>query len=184
MFEIGQEVTWWRPSDDRRRRDEIRVKVVKIACNGTIVEVPAEGGGTQKVRVARDRLRPVKPPPYPAPNPRPFSPVSQVNARMLGQPVGWIPTELPKPWDPMIKVRDAEQVVHAMPAGNVALCGEESGTGWQWARGWDVSCPHCWRKIAEEEFERNGMVQHLRKLGHEGRITREDYLCRPQLDGH
>jgi hypothetical protein len=26
------------------------------------------------------------------------------------------------------------------------------------------------------EFERDGIVQHLRKLGHEGPITREDYI--------
>jgi hypothetical protein len=95
---------------------------------------------------------------------------------MLGQPAGWIPPVLPKPWDPMIVVGDAERTVHAVPTGTRAKCGYESSTGRQWARGFDLTCPHCWQKIAEEEFERDSIVQCLRKYGHEGPITREDYI--------
>jgi hypothetical protein len=76
----------------------------------------------------------------------------------------------------MIKVGDAERVVHAVPTGTQAMCGHESATGWQWARGFDLTCPQCCRKIMEDEFERDGIVQHLRKLGHKGLITREDYI--------
>jgi hypothetical protein len=135
---------------------------------------------------------PRMPPPKPAPRPAgprppasdlpppPAHPPGPVGAmpkdRMLGEPVGRIPTELPKDWDPMIVVGAAEQVVHAAPTGTRALCGLESSTGWQWARGFDVSCPHCLRKIMEDEFERDSTVRYLRKYGHEGPITREDYI--------
>jgi hypothetical protein len=38
MFEVGKTMTWHRISDDRRRTDEIPVKILKIAKNGIIVE--------------------------------------------------------------------------------------------------------------------------------------------------
>jgi hypothetical protein len=95
--------------------------------------------------------------------------------RMLGQPEGRIPEFLPQPWVSMRKVGDDAET-HAVPAGNVALCSEISTLGWVWARGFDVSCQHCSQKIAEEEFERDDIVQHLRKCGHTGPITREDYI--------
>jgi hypothetical protein len=76
----------------------------------------------------------------------------------------------------MIVVGDAERTVRAVPTGTRVKCGYESSTGRQWARGFDLTCPHCWQKIAEEEFERDSIVQCLRKYGHEGPITREDYI--------
>jgi hypothetical protein len=96
--------------------------------------------------------------------------------RMLGEPAGRIPTELPKDWDPMIMVGDTERIVHAVPTGTRALCGEESSSGWQWAQGFELTCEHCCRKIMEEEFEKDMIVQALRKYGHTGPITREDYI--------
>jgi hypothetical protein len=96
--------------------------------------------------------------------------------RMLGQPAGRIPEFLPKPWDPMTIVGDAGRVVHAVPSNNRALCGYESATGWQWARGFDVTCRHCVPKILEDEFEGDMIVQELRKLGHTGPIDRETYI--------
>jgi hypothetical protein len=123
--------------------------------------------------VARDRILPVPPPPTPFVRP-PTPPVDP--KQMLGQPAGWIPPVMPKPFDPMIAVGDAERVVHAVPSGTQAMCGYQSASGWQWARGFDVTCQQCCRKIMEDEFERDSIVQHLRKLGHEGPITREDYI--------
>jgi hypothetical protein len=202
-IEIGDTMTWRRVSDDRRRIEESPVKILKVAKNGVIVEMTLENGETRKARVARDRLLPVMPPPAPRPaRPRPPAsdlppPPSQPPApvgsmpkdrippmpvgempkdRMLGEPAGRIPTSLPKPWDPMIMVGDAERVMHAVSTGTRAMCGHESATGWQWARGFELTCKHCCQKIAEDEFERDGIVQHLRKLGHDGPITREDYI--------
>jgi hypothetical protein len=51
--------------------------------------------------VARDRLLPVKPPPWPAQTPRPFAPpIGEM--RIFGEPAGRIPPVLTKPWRPMI----------------------------------------------------------------------------------
>ena len=113
--------------------------------------------------------------------PRPFRPPvpatpPKFESRMLGQPAGWIPPVMPKPFDPMIAVGDAERTVHAVPSGTQAMCGYQSASGWQWAQGFDVTCQQCCRKIMEEEFERDSIVQCLRKYGHEGPITREDYI--------
>jgi hypothetical protein len=96
--------------------------------------------------------------------------------RMLGEPEGRIPTFLPQPWGPMTIVGDAERTVHAVPIGRRALCGAESSSGWQWSRGFNVTCKHCCQKIAEDEFERDDIVQCLRRCGHKGPITREDYI--------
>jgi hypothetical protein len=96
--------------------------------------------------------------------------------RMLGEPVGRIPTELPKNWDPMIVVGDNTETIHAVPTGTHALCGHESTTGWQWARGFGLTCEACFRKILEEEFEKDLIVKHLHKCGHTGPITRDDYI--------
>jgi hypothetical protein len=52
MFEIGQEVIWFNCDKQRRNGADIRVKVVKVAGNGVVIELPAEGGGARKVRVA------------------------------------------------------------------------------------------------------------------------------------
>jgi hypothetical protein len=172
LIEIGTTMTWRRISDDNRRVDEIPVKILKIAKNGVIVEAQLDGG-TRKVRVARDRLLPVLRPP--APFVRPTTPPADPKP-MLGEPAGRIPTCLPKPWDPMIMVSDTECTVHAVPTGTRALCGYESGTGWQWAPRFDVTCQHCWRKIAEEELEKDSIVKSLRRYGHTGPITREDYI--------
>jgi hypothetical protein len=96
--------------------------------------------------------------------------------RMIGKPEGRIPEFLPKPWDPMTIVGHTEHIVHAVPSNNRALCGYRSATGWQWARGFDVTCEHCCRKILEDEFESDGIVQHLRSLGHTGPIDRDTYI--------
>ena len=174
MFEIGQTIVWFRWSKERRNSDAIHVKIVRIARNGITVEVPLENGGTQKIRVARDRLRPV--PPKPArPFVRPTTPPPDPKP-MLGQPAGRIPEFLPKPWDPMQMVGDEACVIHAVATGGRALCGYESATGWQWARGQDVTCEQCWRKHLEAELEKDMIVQSLRRYGHTGPITREDYI--------
>jgi hypothetical protein len=68
-------------------------------------------------------------------------------------------------------------LIHAVPGGTSALCGYESATSWRWARELEVTCKRCWRKHAEAEFEKDGIVQHLRRLGHTGPITREDYIA-------
>jgi hypothetical protein len=39
MFEIGDTMTWHRISDDRRRVDEVRGKILKIARNGVFIEL-------------------------------------------------------------------------------------------------------------------------------------------------
>jgi hypothetical protein len=80
---------------------------------------------------------------------------------MLGWPAGRIPSVPPKPWDPMIMVGDTERTVHAVPTGTRALCGYESGTGWQWGHGLDVTCEHCCQKIMVEELDRDMIVQAL-----------------------
>jgi hypothetical protein len=143
-----REVIWFNWDKQRRNGANIRVKVVKIARNGVTVELPMEGGGARKVRVARDALRPVKPPPAPLVRPprppasdlppppsqppvpvrerpkdyMPPMPVGEMpKDRMIGESAGRIPTLLPKPWDPMIAVGDAEHVVHAVPSDNQAL---------------------------------------------------------------
>jgi hypothetical protein len=170
MFEVGKVMVWYRPSADQRSTDAITVKIVRVARNGVIVEMP---DGTLK-RAARDGLKPPKPRPA-----KPFvrpTPPAEESLRMLGQPAGRIPPVMPTPWDPMIMLGDAEGTVHAVPTGTRAMCGHESATGWQWARGFELTCKHCCQKIAEDEFERDGIVQHLRKLGHDGPITREDYI--------
>jgi hypothetical protein len=178
MLQVGHTMTWHRISDDRRRIAEIPVEILKIARNGIIVEVMLPDGAAppdglkRKARVARDRILPVRP--APAPLVRTTPPGGEF--RMLGEPAGRIPTVMPKPWDPMIMVGDIERAVHAVPAGTRAKCGYESTTGWQWASGQDVTCERCWQRHLEAEFERDGIVQHLRKLGHEGPITREDYI--------
>jgi hypothetical protein len=54
---------------------------------------------------------------------------------------------------------------------------DESAIGWQWARGQDVTASNAgWQKHLEAEFERDGIVQHLRKCRHEGPIDRETYI--------
>jgi hypothetical protein len=105
---------------------------------------------------------------------RPTRPAGEF--RMLGKPAGRIPTVLPEKWDPMCMVGDAERTVHVVPTGARALCGFESSSGWLWARGFDVTCQQCCRKIMEDEFERDGIVQYLRKRGHTGLIDRETYI--------
>jgi len=65
MFQVGQTAVWHRVASDLSRVDAIRVKIVKIGRNGITVEAPLENGGTRKVRVARDSLRPPKPPAKP-----------------------------------------------------------------------------------------------------------------------
>jgi hypothetical protein len=122
-------------------------------------------------------LKPPKPrPAKPFVRPTP-PPIGEVKDRMLGEPAGRIPTFLPKPWDPMIILGDAERVVHAVPTGSRAKCGYESATGWQWGgREVDVTREHCWQKIAEEELEKDSIVQTMRKYGYEGPISREDYI--------
>jgi hypothetical protein len=182
MFTIGKTMLWHRVSDDRRRTDKIPVKILKVARNGVFVEIVLPESETppdgikRKARVARQYILPV--PPKLAPRPASLGPPAPPPAAkaMLGQPAGWIPPVLPKKWDPMIMVGDADRIVHAVPTGTRAMCGYESTTGWQWACGQDVTCKQCWRKHLEAEFEKNGIVQHLRRLGHAGPITREDYI--------
>jgi hypothetical protein len=117
----------------------------------------------------------LSPPPRPfRPFVRPTPPVGE--ARMLGEPAGRIPIVQPKKWDPMIMVGDTASVVHAVPTGARALCGYESATGWQWARGQDVTCEQCWRRHLEEELEKDRTVRAMRKWGFTGPITRQDYL--------
>jgi hypothetical protein len=99
--------------------------------------------------------------------------MTEVKNRMLGQPEGRIPTELPRDWVAM-RMLGKDETIHAVPAGNVALCGCESSTGWQWARGFDVNCPGCCRRIAEEELERDDVVQCLRRYGMP--VDRENYV--------
>jgi hypothetical protein len=50
MLEVGQIMTWHRISDDRRRTDEIPVKIVKLAKNG-IIPCARRPRCRQKVRV-------------------------------------------------------------------------------------------------------------------------------------
>lgn len=97
-----------------------------------------------------------------------------IKDRMLGESAGRIPAVLPKEWTPMIMVGDATRTVHAVPAGPRALCGYESGTGWLWGRGLDVTCQHCCRKIMEEELEKDSIVRSMRKYGVE--VDRENYI--------
>jgi hypothetical protein len=173
MFQVGQTAAWHRNSPDMRSVDVILVKVVKIARNGIIVEM---ADGTRK-RVARDRLRPPKPAPAKPFLRRPTQPTED-SQPMLGQPAGWIPPVLPKPWLPMRIASDPERVVHAV-IDQRALCGLElapASIGWLWVRGDDVSCEECWQKHLEAELERDPIVQALRSYGHTGPITREDYI--------
>jgi hypothetical protein len=163
-IEVGENMTWHRVSNDRRRTDEIPVRTPKIAGNGVFVEVLLPDGVTppdgvkRKARVARDCILPplLSPAPYvrptaPPPDPKP----------MLGEPAGRIPTVLPKPRDPMIVVGDAERTVHAVPSNNIALCRYSSATGWLWQRGCD-------------ELDRDMIVQALRR--YDVPVTRENYI--------
>jgi hypothetical protein len=92
-IEVGKNMTWHRVSDDRRRTDEIPVKILKIARNGVFVEVtlPDEVAPPdrikRKARVARDCILPVKPRPA-KPFVRPTPPAGEL--RMLGEPAGRI----------------------------------------------------------------------------------------------
>jgi len=63
-----------------------------------------------------------------------------------------------------------------VPSGTRALCGVESSSGWQWARGQDVTCERCRREHLEAELERDSIVRCMRKYGYEGPITREAYI--------
>jgi hypothetical protein len=74
----------------------------------------------------------------------------------------------------MIMVGDTERTVHAVPTGTRALCGYESGTGWRWRHGLDVTCEHCCQKIMVEELDRDMIVQALRRYNVE--VTRENYI--------
>jgi hypothetical protein len=105
--------------------------------------------------------------------------MTEVKDRMLGEPAGRISSELPRDWVAMRMLGNAE-TIHAVPAGNVALCGHQSATGWQWARGWDVSCPHCLQKIAEAELDRDDIVQTMRRYGIP--LTRDNYIEFAGLD--
>jgi hypothetical protein len=179
-IEIGETMTWHRVSNDWRRTDEIPVRILKIARNGVFVEIMLPDGVTppdgvkRKARVARQYLLPVRPPS--APYVRPTTPPPDLKP-MLGEAAGRIPEFLPKPWDPVIAMGDETKLVHAVPSGTKALCGYESATGWQWGgRELDVTCEQCCRKIMEDEFERDGIVQYLRKRGHTGPIDRETYI--------
>jgi hypothetical protein len=174
MFEVGKIMVWHRIVD-LRHNEAIPVTIVKVARNGVIVEMP---DGSRK-RAPRNRLLPPKPAPQ-APFERPpFAPPTPPAGeprRLLGKPEGRIPTFLPMEWDPMTMIGDAAQVVHAVPSDNRALCGYESGTGWQWARGEEITCKACWRKNAEIEFEKDEIVKSFRQYGHAGPITREEWI--------
>lgn len=169
MFEVGKMFVWYPGRVNLSNMYGSHVKIVKANRNGVIVELP---DGSQK-RAARDDLKPPKP--KPMPYVRPTAPPVEPRP-MLGMPAGMIPAVLPKKWDPMIIVGDSEGTVHAVPTGARALCGYESGTGWQWARGQNVTCERCWQKHLEAEFEKDPIVQSLRKWECDGPISREDYI--------
>jgi hypothetical protein len=178
-IEVGENMVWHRISDDNRRIDKIPVKIMKVVRNGVFVELMLPDGMAPpdgiklKARLARRQILPIPPPP--APYARPATPPAP--KPMLGQPEGRIPEFLPMSWDPMIAVGDPEQIVHAVPSDNRALCGLESGRGWQWGgRELEITCPHCWRAHLEAEFEKDSIVKCLRKYGHTGPITRDDYI--------
>jgi hypothetical protein len=96
---------------------------------------------------------------------------------MLGQPYpGRIPAAHPKRWDPMMKVGDDAETIHAVPTGTRAVCGEASSRGWLWHRGHAVSCQRCLQALLEEELENDRTVRSMRQWGFTGPITRQDYL--------
>jgi hypothetical protein len=166
VLQVGHTMTWHRISDDRRRIDEIPVKILKIARNGIIVEVMLPDGAAppdgvkRKTRVARDRILSVRPPP--APLVRTTPPDGEF--RMLGEPAGRIPTVMPKTRVPMRAVGDSDGICHAI-RDDAALCGYQSETGWHFERGLGLTCEQCERRILEEELERDGIVRCLRKYG-------------------
>jgi hypothetical protein len=49
---------------------------------------------------------------------------------MLGQATARIPAAHPKDWVAMRTLGDPAEAIHALPAGNRALCGDESRLGW------------------------------------------------------
>jgi hypothetical protein len=55
-----------------------------------------------------------------------------------------------------------------------AMARSPGRSGWQWARGLDVTCPHCWRKHAEAELEKDSIVRSVRKHGI--KVDRENYI--------
>jgi hypothetical protein len=91
-------------------------------------------------------LRPVRPPWWTLPEDEATVPDASIRDRMLGEPAGWIPPAHPPKWVPMLALGDAEHVVHCVPSGMRALCGYASDSGWQWARGEEVTCEACWRR--------------------------------------
>jgi hypothetical protein len=93
--------------------------------------------------------------------------------RMLGQPEGRIPTEPPRDWAEM-RMLGNDETIHAVPAGNVALCGETSTLGWVWQKYHDVNCPGCCRKIIEDELEKDSIVRTMRRYGMP--VDRENYI--------
>jgi hypothetical protein len=94
--------------------------------------------------------------------------------RMLGEPTGRIPPVLPRDWVSMRKLGDDSETIHAVPAGNVALCGKTSTLGWVWQKDHDVTCGGCRQKIAEEELEGDSIVQTMRRYGMT--VDRESYI--------
>jgi hypothetical protein len=96
--------------------------------------------------------------------------------RMLGETAGRIPAEHPKDWVAMRMLGDPAETIHAVPAGNSALCGEESRLSWVWQRGHEITCQRCSARLLEEELENDRTVRWMRYWGITGPITRQDYL--------
>jgi hypothetical protein len=123
-----------------------------------------------------DLTMPRKKLPEPAPSPlvRPTPPLGEVKNRMIGEPAGRIPAVMPRPWDSMVMVGDEAHVIHAVPTGTRALCGDESSEGWLWQRGHDVTCERCIDIILQQELDADSIVQRLRR--DDVPVTRENWI--------
>jgi hypothetical protein len=85
--------------------------------------------------------------------------------RMLGETAGRIPAEHPKDWVAMRMLGDPAETIHAVPAGNSALCGEESRLSWVWQRGHEITCQRCSARLLEEELENDRTVRWIHAPG-------------------
>jgi hypothetical protein len=66
MPEVGETAIWYpgRIQQCRQWGDRVTVKVLRIARNGMIIEVPLDNGETKKIRVGRDWVKAPPPKPY------------------------------------------------------------------------------------------------------------------------